>query len=131
MTSCVESKKPKFANGYARAFFEGKTRLHHRVVYCQAHGLEWKDIAGKVVLHSCDNPACINPDHLILGTQKQNMHDKQDKGRFKGPPAVLTAEEASIIQTSVDTMKVLAVKYDVSVSTIYAIKRGTRKVAYA
>lgn len=36
---------------------------------------------GMVVMHSCDNPTCINPAHLSLGTQAENMHDRDTKGR--------------------------------------------------
>lgn len=36
----------------------------------------------RVVLHKCDNPGCVNPDHLSVGTQRQNVHDCIAKGRF-------------------------------------------------
>ena len=43
---------------------------------------------GMVVCHKCDNPPCRNMNHLFLGTQKDNLHDAIDKGRFKFPVAV-------------------------------------------
>ena len=39
---------------------------------------------GKIVMHSCDNPPCVNPDHLRLGTQQENQQDMSDKGRAGG-----------------------------------------------
>lgn len=55
----------------------------HRVSYQIYKG----DIPnGLVVLHSCDNPSCCNPDHLSVGTQADNVKDAQMKGRLKGNP---------------------------------------------
>lgn len=59
---------------------KGKTRRHHRVVYAVHHGLDIEIMQG-VVMHTCDNPSCINIDHLVLGTHKQNMADMRSKGR--------------------------------------------------
>lgn len=53
----------------------------------RAHRLSWefhnnsKIPHGEIVMHSCDNPPCINPAHLSVGTTKKNMEDKHDKGR--------------------------------------------------
>jgi len=62
---------------------EGRTRRLHKLAYCQRHGIEYDSIPkGIVVMHSCDTPDCYNPDHLSLGTQKQNMQDCKMKGRI-------------------------------------------------
>jgi hypothetical protein len=70
-----------FFEEYGAQYFEGATRAAHRVAYCKHHGLRYTDIKGKVVRHACDNPPCINPVHLILGTQAENMRDKRERNR--------------------------------------------------
>lgn len=81
-------------NGYGHLQVGGRrgaTVSAHRFSY-QAHkGEEIPD--GMVVMHTCDTPACVNPDHLILGTPKDNMADMWSKGR--GRPARLCGEASS------------------------------------
>ena len=70
-------------DGYGRMRGDnGKTELSHRESY-RAHCHEIPD--GMQVLHHCDNPSCVNPDHLFLGTVTDNMQDMKRKGRGKSP----------------------------------------------
>lgn len=72
----------KCPKGYGRLRLEGKMQRAHRLMYQLEHG----PIAdGQVVRHSCDTPACINPNHLSLGTQADNVHDMCDRGRTNRP----------------------------------------------
>lgn len=67
------------ASGYG-VFSRGHVNvLAHRDAWEKAN--EQPIPAGMVVRHSCDNPPCINPDHLLLGTQADNMRDKVLRGR--------------------------------------------------
>lgn len=60
---------------------KGKTLLMHRWIYEEMFGTIG---AGLVVRHKCDNGECINPEHMELGTQKENVQDMIERGRFKG-----------------------------------------------
>jgi len=65
--------------GYGNVTFDGRTTGAHRVSYILFKG----EIVGtKDVCHTCDNPSCVNPKHLFLGTRTDNMHDAMKKGRI-------------------------------------------------
>jgi len=75
---CVEWTGARFATGYGVFRFRGKNARAHRVAWTLANG---EIPQGIDVLHKCDNPCCVNPDHLFLGTDKDNHQDKARKGR--------------------------------------------------
>lgn len=88
---------------------------------------------GMYLLHSCDNEACVNPDHLRQGTQFDNMRDMYSRGRqFKGVrknqnrPKKLTEQKVKEIRNSDDSQLKLASRYGVCKRTIHEIK--TRKI---
>jgi hypothetical protein len=66
------------SKGYGAINYMGRVWAAHRVAYELAKG---PIPAGLSVCHSCDNPACINPNHLFVGTHRDNMLDKERKGR--------------------------------------------------
>lgn len=76
LADCWEWHGLRWHNGYAR---KGSARLH-RVAWEWANGLI---PAGMQVLHTCDNPPCVNPAHLFLGTHTDNMRDAAQKGRIR------------------------------------------------
>ena len=68
----------KLKDGYGHYRFNGKPCRAHRVSYELANG---EIPVGFFVLHKCDNPVCVNPDHLVLGTVADNAKDMTRKGR--------------------------------------------------
>ena len=78
-TKCVEFTGTKDKDGYGQL---STTKLGTR----KAHRWAWMEVNGPIpkglcVCHKCDNPSCINPDHLFLGTVKDNAKDRDKKGR--------------------------------------------------
>lgn len=70
----------KAPTGYGCLTFSKKIRLAHRLSWELYHG---QIPGGLFVLHKCDNRICVNPNHLFLGTQRDNMLDMIKKGRSK------------------------------------------------
>jgi len=79
---CWEWTASRNATGYGQFCFGGTKRRAHRVAYALTHG---EIPAGMCALHRCDNPPCVNPAHLFLGTQEDNNADRDEKGRQRSP----------------------------------------------
>ena len=77
-TGCIEWLGSKSAGGYGKLTVNNKTISAHRTAFEDYYGT---NIVGKVIMHNCDNPSCINPIHLKIGTVKDNIEDKVLKGR--------------------------------------------------
>ena len=77
-TNCWKWIGGKDRHGYGLVKIAGSMKLTHRVAYANFVG---PIPAGMHVLHTCDNPGCVNPTHLWLGTHQDNMDDMARKGR--------------------------------------------------
>ena len=103
------------------------TQRAHRVAYTLFVGPIPK---GKVVCHTCDNRCCVNPEHLFLGSQKDNVKDCVEKGRFgdrrgcRNPKAKLSEDQVLLIRASTASANHLAAELGISSSTIYSIRTG-------
>jgi DNA invertase Pin-like site-specific DNA recombinase len=124
------SHKPN-SNGYPVKRYKGHHIHMSRYIYLTQKG----PIAdGLVVRHTCDNPRCINPAHLILGTQADNIHDMIERGRDRtsfpcsdNPRSILKKDDIpTIIELFKNGMKYdeIAEKYKVSKSCIKSIIYG-------
>ncbi|AIM51247.1 endonuclease [Lelliottia phage phD2B] len=140
-SNCIDHGKLGFGLGYASGKFydsTGKIRntTMHRIAYCNANGINPEDLGRKVVLrHKCDNPRCINPEHLEVGTHKENSDDMKGRGRSKTNEqhwnCQLTQEAIDAIRKAYATGKAfqrqLAERYGVAQSHISRIVRGEQR----
>lgn len=135
-TGCWEWTGCKFIRGYGKTYDRCTATSKIRTEY--AHRLMWKCVNGDpgslCVLHKCDNPGCVNPEHLFLGTHADNMHDMALKGRSPSGKnhrgfAKLTEKDVRAIRASKLTYRALAYQYSVSENHIYIV-RSRRSWAY-
>lgn len=130
---CIVWTGTKNDSGYGKIRIHGKWRRAHRVSFEINHG---EIPPGMVVRHSCDNPSCINPDHLLTGTQGDNINDMRDRGRARfavgesSGKAKLTEADVRMIREIHSPgvrgrgAHVLAKRFGVSKPTIQAIISG-------
>lgn len=132
-------------NGFLDRDGYGMTKWYRRTL--RAHRVSWTayrgDIPAKIwVLHRCDIRACVNPDHLFLGTAQDNSSDMVQKGRAnsgdnhwtrkygglggaRNGRAKLTHQNIQAIRASDLPSRALASAYEVHITTIQRVKKGT------
>jgi hypothetical protein len=97
----------------------GGRQYVHRVMYQRAHG----DTHGLHVCHRCDNPACVNPDHLFLGTDYDNHADKARKGRAGKKLTTSQAQRIRELCRSGTARKEVAKQFGISTTMVGYIDR--------
>lgn len=129
MIDCIEHTQKGRSGGYGGTTWKGRSTHLHVKAYCVANGLEAVP-AGLCVRHKCDNPRCINPDHLELGTHADNMNDRNVRGRAaKGSRhgrAVI--DEGVLLQVrellaAGATQRDIAARFNISQRTVCRINR--------
>ncbi len=110
----------KTRDNYPRIRFKCKNQKLSRIIYVLINNISIDEITLNV-LHSCDNPECVNPEHLSLGTHKENSQQAMERERFQ---TVLTKKQVREIKLSTKTVTFLAQKYGVKISVISHIKNG-------
>jgi hypothetical protein len=80
-TGCWNWLRGKTSAGYGELFFRGKVAYAHRVSAILFKGFD--PSSGLQVLHRCDNPGCVNPNHLFYGMDADNRRDCSEKGRIR------------------------------------------------
>lgn len=137
VTGCWNWTAGLVGGGYGKFFVDGKTVLAHRFSWELHVGPipEGDGYHGICVCHDCpsgDNPACVNPEHLFLGTNQDNVDDRSKKGRHVVPKgsaharAKLTEEQALEIYHSKDLLREIAARYGVGISIVSQIKTKQR-----
>jgi hypothetical protein len=104
--------------GYGQFNVKGRIWKAHRAAYEDAKG---PIPEGLLVLHRCDNPACVNPDHLRLGTDVDNAREKATRKRV---PTKISEDQVRSIRAATGRYREIADKYKISAAWVCRIKAG-------
>lgn len=118
-TECWEWTGQRWGRGYGTLSVMGRHRSAHRFSY-EIHNGPIAD--GMLVCHHCDNPVCVNPKHLFLGTHAENAADRNAKGRQARHK--LTEADVIAIRAANGTQREVAAKFGVSKALISMIRAG-------
>lgn len=125
---CVKWNGKVNSRGYGYLWHKGRNRVAHAVAWETANGIPVP--GGMEVCHRCDNPLCVNPEHLFVATHAQNMRDCADKGRRTlgelSAKAKLNWRKAGAIRAlwaSGWSLRQIGRRYGVDSKTVHAIVR--------
>lgn len=112
--------------GYGTIIHKGKTIKAHRLSYEKFIG----DIPdsnqskhGTCICHTCDNPSCVNPEHLFAGTQKENIHDMLNKnGHPNSLPSDITTKIKQMLLSGIKVCQI-AKSFNIHRTTVSRIKK--------
>ena len=116
-------------NGYGRIGINGHNRKAHRVLFEMLNGPISTDLC---VCHTCDNPSCVNPSHLFIGTRKDNAQDSKRKGRYSSRAGInngrakLTEQDVITIRKSPLSNKMVGDQFGLNRKYVYAVRVGLR-----
>jgi hypothetical protein len=120
---CWEWKASLDSSGYGWFFVRGKMMRAHRIAWTIANG-EIPD--GLQVLHHCDNRRCVNPAHLFLGNNDDNIRDRMSKGRLSGAKGERNGR-AKLTEADVATIRLwLAMGHSqTAIASAYGVRQQT------
>ncbi len=139
-TGCREWKGAKNENGYGRVWDGERLVYAHRAMWETEHG---PIPLGMSICHSCDNPKCIDLDHLFCATHQENMKDcdvkrrrKNGAAKMRGQPSPVRGEKHGLVKISETDVRAIltdhgdwaaraaAEKFNISISLVYGIRAG-------
>jgi hypothetical protein len=116
----------RMKNGYGMFRTPARHELAHRV----SHRLFVGELDQRDVMHVCDTPACVNPEHLRLGTRTENMQDAKSKGRIRlgeaHGRAKLTNKQVEFAKTALGLQREIAVVLGVTQGHISFLRSGNK-----
>ena len=112
------------ADGYGKIAFRGRADAAHRVAWTITNG---EIPHGMVIRHKCDNPSCVNINHLEIGTHADNARDRSSRNRSRTKIPISSVEK---IRKSTGNCRDIGGEYGVSAAMVSLIRNNKRRKCY-